>query len=61
MKTPKPIKGFNAISFKHDAALRIYEQIKGMTPRQELAFWRKAKPIRSVSTRKRSRNQPTTR
>jgi hypothetical protein len=52
MKTPKPIKGFDAVSFKHDAALRIYKQIKGMTPRQEVEFWKQAKPIRIAAPRK---------
>ena len=54
MKTPKPIKGFDAVSFKHQAALDIYEKIKRMTPRQELEFWRNARPIRSdAATKKR--------
>lgn len=45
MKVPKPIKGFDTVAFKRDAALRIYEQIKDMTPRQELEFWRNARPV----------------
>ena len=53
MKTPKPIKGFDAVSFKREAALNIYEKIKHMTPRQELEFWRNARPIRcNAATKK---------
>jgi hypothetical protein len=52
MKTPRPIKGFDAVAFKHEAALRIYEMIKDMTPRQELEFWKNARPIHPRATAK---------
>lgn len=45
MKTPRPIKGFDAVAFKHSSALRIYRKIKDMTPSEELEFWRAAAPI----------------
>ena len=45
MKMPKPIKGFDAVAFKHSSALRIYRKIKDMTPAEELEFWRTAMPI----------------
>jgi hypothetical protein len=48
MKTPKTIKGFNAVSSKHKAALKIYKKIKDMSPQQELEFWKSARSIQSL-------------
>lgn len=33
-------KAFDCVEMMHKAALRIYEETKGMTVEQELAYWR---------------------
>lgn len=58
MKTPKIIQGFDAVSFKHAAASSIYRKIRGMSHRQELEFWRNARPIREETAVKK-RLSPT--
>jgi hypothetical protein len=35
------IKGFDCIKSKHEAARRIYEETKGMTIEEEVAYWAK--------------------
>jgi len=34
-------KKFDCVSMKRAGSRQIYEKIKGMTPEQELAYWRK--------------------
>jgi len=38
MKTKK--KTFDCVEMMHRGALRIYEETKGMTVQEELAYWR---------------------
>lgn len=33
-------KNFDCVEMMHQGALRIYEETKGMTVEEELAFWR---------------------
>ncbi|MBX3177611.1 MAG: hypothetical protein KF886_09635 [Candidatus Hydrogenedentes bacterium] len=33
-------KKFDCVEFMHDGALRIYEETKGMTLEEEMAYWR---------------------
>ena len=33
-------KTFDCVAMMHEGALRIYEETKGMTMEEELAFWR---------------------
>jgi hypothetical protein len=33
-------KKFDCVKFQHDAALRIYEETKGMSEEQEIEYWR---------------------
>jgi len=33
-------KGFDCVKMMHEGALRIYEETKGMTKEEELAYWR---------------------
>ena len=35
------IKGFDCVEMQDQAALRIYEETKGMTKEQELAYWQR--------------------
>lgn len=34
-----PVEGFSCIKMQDDAALAIYEIIKGMSPDEKLAYW----------------------
>lgn len=38
----KPEKPFDCVEFKRRAQERIYEQIKGMSPAEEIEFFRRA-------------------
>jgi len=38
-------KAFDCVEMKREGARRIYEQIKGMTREQELAYWREGEAI----------------
>lgn len=39
MKTK--MKTFDCVKMMHEGALRIYEETKGMTREEELAYWRR--------------------
>ena len=34
-------KDFDCVEMMHEGALRIYEETKGMTEEEELAYWRR--------------------
>ena len=42
MKTSKPKKGFDCVEAKRQAQARIYEKIKGLSPQQEIEYFRTA-------------------
>jgi len=39
---PKSEKTFDCIAFKREAQARIYDEIKDMTPQQQIAYYRHA-------------------
>jgi methylphosphotriester-DNA--protein-cysteine methyltransferase len=41
MRQPRTKKTFDCVRMKRKGARRIYEAIKGMTPEQEKAYWRR--------------------
>ena len=41
-------KNFDCVEFMHEGALRIYEETKGMTLKEEMAYWRR-KHLEAVS------------
>jgi len=42
MKTNDAKKGFDCVAFKRQAQSRIYEQIKGLSPEEEIEYFRRA-------------------
>ncbi|MGD0225496.1 MAG: hypothetical protein ABSF71_24475 [Terriglobia bacterium] len=40
MKRRRPAKGFDSIAFKRKAQAEIYAEIKGLSPREEIAYFR---------------------
>ena len=42
MKKTEAIKTFDCVRFKREAQARIYEQIKGLSPREEIEYFRNA-------------------
>jgi hypothetical protein len=34
-------KGFDCVAFQYEAALRIYEEIKDMTVKEQVAWWKR--------------------
>ncbi len=34
-------KTFDCVEMMHRGALRIYEETKGMTPKEQVAYWKK--------------------
>jgi hypothetical protein len=42
MKTTEVKKGFDCVQFKRQAQARIYERIKGLSPEEEIEYFRKA-------------------
>jgi hypothetical protein len=40
MKRLRPAKGFDCIAFKRHAQAEIYEEIKGLSPEEEIAYFR---------------------
>ena len=51
-------KTFDCVEMKRKCAQRVYEQIKGMTREEELAYWREAA---RRSKRKRRVHRPSSR
>ena len=41
MKRRRPAKGFDCIAFKRHAQAEIYEDIKGLSPEEEIAYFRR--------------------
>jgi hypothetical protein len=41
MKRHKPVKGFDCIEFKRQAQAEIYQEIKGLSPEQEMEYFRR--------------------
>jgi hypothetical protein len=41
MKRRRPAKGFDCITFKRQAQAEIYEEIKGLSPEEEIAYFRR--------------------
>lgn len=41
MKRRKPAKGFDCIEFKRQAQAEIYQEIKGLSPEEELEYFRR--------------------
>jgi hypothetical protein len=41
MKRRRPAKGFDCIAFKRKAQAEIYEEIKGLSPEEEIAYFRR--------------------
>jgi hypothetical protein len=41
MKRRRPAKGFDCIAFKSKAQAEIYEEIKGLSPEEEIAYFRR--------------------
>jgi hypothetical protein len=41
MKRRKPAKRFDCIAFKRQAQAEIYEEIKGLSPEEEIAYFRR--------------------
>ena len=37
----KTEKGFHCVEFKHEAQMKIYKEIKDMTPEQEIEYFRR--------------------
>ncbi len=57
-------KDFDCISFKRAAQEKIYEQIKGMTPAEEIAWFRQKValgPFRELADKLRSRQSAVSR
>ncbi len=52
MKTKE--KTFDCVEMMHRGAMRIYEETKGMTIQEELAYWRE-RHAETMATLKRSR------
>ena len=42
MKTTEVKKEFDCVEFKRQAQARIYERIKGLSPEEEIEYFRKA-------------------
>ncbi len=42
-------KTFDCVAMKREGAARVYEEVKNMTPEQELAWWKK----REAATKRR--------
>lgn len=40
MKRRKPAKGFDCIEFKRQAQAKIYQEIKGLSPEEEMEYFR---------------------
>jgi hypothetical protein len=41
MKRRKPEKGFDCIEFKRRAQAEIYQEIKGLSPEKQIAYFRR--------------------
>ena len=41
MKRNKPARGFDCIAFKRKAQAEIYEEIKGLSPEEEIEYFRR--------------------
>jgi hypothetical protein len=41
MKRRKPAKGFDCIEFKRKSQAEIYEEIKGLSPEEEIEYFRR--------------------
>ncbi len=41
MKRRRAAKGFDCIAFKRQAQAEIYEEIKGLSPEEEIAYFRR--------------------
>jgi len=41
MKRPKPGKGFDCVEFKRQAQAEIYKEIKGLSPDEEIEYFRR--------------------
>ena len=41
MKRRRTAKGFDCIAFKRQAQAEIYEEIKGLSPEEEIAYFRR--------------------
>ena len=41
MKRRKPEKGFDCIEFKRQAQAEIYQEIKGLSPEEEIEYFRR--------------------
>jgi hypothetical protein len=41
MKRRKPAKGFDCVEFKRQAQAEIYQEIKGLSPEQEIEYFRR--------------------
>ena len=41
MKRHKPEKGFDCIEFKRQAQAEIYQEIKGLSPEEEMEYFRR--------------------
>jgi len=41
MMRRRPAKGFDCIAFKRKAQTEIYEEIKGLSPEEEIAYFRR--------------------
>ena len=41
MKRRRPAKGFDCIAFKRQAQTEIYEEIKGLSPEEEIEYFRR--------------------
>ena len=53
-------KTFDCVEMMHQGARRIYEDTKGMTVAEELAYWRRRnKEARGGSSRVRKAGEPT--
>jgi hypothetical protein len=68
MKRRKPEKGFDCVGFKRKAQREIYEEIKGLSPEEEIEYFRcraAESPLgkwrRSLEHRSEAGRQPTSR
>jgi len=63
MKRGRPAKGFDCIAFKRKAQTEVYEEIKGLSPEEEIAYFRRraaAGPLGKLwkALERRSKSEP---
>jgi hypothetical protein len=44
-------KGFDCVALQHEGAIKIYEETKGMTAKQRLAYWKRTAAALTPATK----------